>query len=208
MVMDDVLAYLNHNHTLAAFTVQHQAFDHPKVHSIPLGIKNVEIIHRYVHDTAPVNKTQLLMMNFHERTERGIVGKIVRRNFNGTVNNTYGSDSYLYLKEMRQSKFVMSPSGLGWDCYRNWEALYMGSFPIIERYNRSDGWHRTLDGLPVLWVDTFHDLTPQLLESAYERLTAVDVNFYEYEKLTVQWWFDFVNSFRLAGKKKHGHRGM
>jgi hypothetical protein len=33
---------------------------------------------------------------------------------------------------------------------------------------------------PVSWVDAFHDLTPQLLESAY----AVDVHFAKYEQRT------------------------
>jgi len=37
--LNEILAYVNHNNTLAVFTVQHQAFDHPKVHSIPLGVK-------------------------------------------------------------------------------------------------------------------------------------------------------------------------
>jgi hypothetical protein len=30
------------------------------------------------------------------------------------------------------SKFVLSPSGLGWDCYRNYESYMLGAIPVME----------------------------------------------------------------------------
>ena len=32
---------------------------------------------------------------------------------------------------MLRAKFVPSPAGLGPDCYRTWEALYLGAVPVI-----------------------------------------------------------------------------
>jgi hypothetical protein len=52
--------------------------------------------------------------------------------------------------------------------------------------NRTDGWHRIFDGLPVLWVEYYDDLTTEILEK----------DSYNYEKLTTKWRIDFVNSFR------------
>jgi len=139
------------------------------------------------------------MMNFSPWQHRPQISKAVFDNFGGSLNNTYGL-KYPYWEtlygDMRQSKFVLCPSGLGWDAYRMWETLYMGAIPIIEHYNRKDGWHRTFDGLPVLWVENMErDVTPELLESAYERIMS-NASSFKYEKLTVQWWVDFVHSFQ------------
>jgi hypothetical protein len=92
--------------------------------------------------------------------------------------------------------------GLGWDTYRIWEALYLGVIPVMERYNRRDGWHRTMDGLPIVWVETFEqDLKPWLLESEYERIVTHSSK-YNFEKLTIPYWKAFVESF-LPNLKSH-----
>ncbi|KAH9586475.1 hypothetical protein LSM04_004785 [Trypanosoma melophagium] len=84
--------------------------------------------------------------------------------------------SYLYL--LSQHRFVLAPRGNGMDTHRLWEALYMGSVPIVERSTMDS---RLLSGLPVLLVDNFADVTPSLLNSsqalaltARERFTKVD----------------------------------
>jgi hypothetical protein len=194
---EDVLAYLNHENTTAAFTTQHQAFDHPKVHSIPLGIKDPSQLLEDLRRNSTVNKTQLLMVNSNlNNVFRYHVNDVLEK-FNGTVQNTYGYKHIrLFYDEIRRSKFVLCPGGMGWDTYRAWEVLSLGGFPIIERYNRTDGWHRTFDGLPVLWVEHYDDLTTELLEKEYLRLATRHPDSYNYEKLTTKWWIDFVNSFR------------
>jgi hypothetical protein len=92
---------------------------------------------------------------------------------------------------MARSKFVLCPSGVGWDSFRIWEALSIGSIPIIEHYNRTDGWHRTLNNLPVLWVDHMETLTRSDLEAFLEE---VGKKKYALEKLTRQWWIRFVHT--------------
>lgn len=37
-----------------------------------------------------------------------------------------------YWKEIASTKYVASPPGHGWDCHRTWEALALGSIPIVE----------------------------------------------------------------------------
>jgi hypothetical protein len=195
----DIMVYLDHENTLAMFTVQHQAFDHPKVHSIPLGLNGVWEKTRILNlmRKPPLNRTQLLMVNAHETdTRRGQI-QAVLKSFNGTgLNNTYGIHRLdEYYDEMRRSKFIMCPSGLGWDTYRMWEAFYLGVIPVVERYNRRDGWHRTMDGLPIVWVETFEqDLNPAFLESEYEKI-ATHSSEYNFEKLTIPYWKSFVESF-------------
>ncbi len=195
----DVFEYLNHNNTLAVFTTQHHFLDHPKVHSLPLGIKytmKAQILKLLRGPRVP--KTKLLMINDNSWKHRKQVTTTVMDNFaryNLTLTNTYDNKkSSNYLKELQRSRFILAPSGLGWDCYRIWEALHFSTIPIIERYHRTnDGWRRTLEGLPVLWVDDFSEVTPTMLQSAYEKIAA-NGSEYQYEKLTRQWWIQFIQS--------------
>lgn len=196
-----VFRYLNKSTTRAVFTTQHHFLDHPKVHSLPLGIKHTMKVPVLRALREPrVNKTKLLMINDNGWKHRKTITKIVLENFaaNGTdmaLKNTYSNKkSKHYLAELKQSKFIMAPSGLGWDCYRIWEALHFNTIPIVERYYRPhDGWRRTLSDLPVLWVEDFRNLTPSLLRVEYERIASRGSD-YSYEKLTTDWWADFVLS--------------
>ena len=82
---------------------------------------------------------------------------------------------------------------MGLDSYRIWEALHMGTIPVLEHLNRSDGWYQTLEGLPVVWIDAFENLTPEFLEMEYQRITKEALSF-RYERLTKQWWINLIKS--------------
>jgi hypothetical protein len=117
----------------------------------------------------------------------------VIENFHWTANNTYGQHNLdENIDELSRSKFVLSPSGKGWDCYRNWEELSLGTIPIIEHYNRKDGWFRTFDGLPVIWVEDMSHVTPALLEAEYTRLSQY--RNYSFERLTKEYRIHFIYS--------------
>lgn len=45
------------------------------------------------------------------------------------TNLSIESDHYL---QAAQSRFVLCPSGLGFDTYRLWETLLLGAIPIVE----------------------------------------------------------------------------
>lgn len=38
----------------------------------------------------------------------------------------------IYIKNIRTSAYTLSPEGAGIDCHRTWEALYLGSIPVID----------------------------------------------------------------------------
>lgn len=69
-----------------------------------------------------------------------------------------------FYTSMATSMAVLALPGLGYDTYRLWEVLALGSMPVLER---GVGLDRTLYRLPVLLVDDFADLTPDLLRQAY-----------------------------------------
>ena len=195
-----IFEFLDHPDTLQAVTVQFQEFYHPKVLSLPLGIldkKKVSILLDKLGLSPPMRKTQLLMVNNKPRRMRDPTVNAVIRNFNNTLRNTYGTDQKSYKNfwdEMRRSKFLLSPGGLGFDCYRHWEAILMGTIPVIETLNRTDNWFKVFDSLPVAWVDFFENLTPEYLELTYEEIMS-KAHSYKYEKLTKKYWIDHIKSF-------------
>ena len=143
-----------------------------------------------------------------------MVGKVVKnfKKHNITLQNTYGNygsaekgkwgaslctGGNCYYNEMLQSKFILTPPGLGLDCYRIWEALYLGTIPVIETGNRmnEDGWlSYTLQDLPISFIEDYKDLTPAFLEAEYQRITSNPQQF-NFKKLTRQYWIQMAKSF-------------
>jgi hypothetical protein len=85
--------------------------------------------------------------------------------------------------------FVVSPFGNGLDCHRTWEALVLGCIPII----RSSGMDSLFDGLPVLFVSSWSDVTQELLDTIIEKFKNMD---FEYEKLELNYWTHKINSYK------------
>jgi hypothetical protein len=199
---NDLWGYINHPNVKAIFTTTHQnaiKSPHPKVKPIPLGISEgqAKVVGEKLH-AGMLNCTKLLTINFNPLGTRQPIADSVIANFNGTVKNTYKIADYW--KELQESKFVLCPSGLGWDTYRSWEALILGAFPVLETYYRTDGFYQAYDELPVLWVDHYDNVTPALLEEAYPKILS-RAREYKFEKLTRQWWIDYINSFRPSRQR-------
>ena len=142
------------------------------------------------------SRTELLFLGNSDFEHRVNITRRIISNFNGEISNRYndGSD---YLELLRTLKFVLCPSGLGWDTYRAWEALVLGTIPILETYYRRDGFYRVFDDLPVLWVDHYDNVTPEVLEREYPRILS-GAREYVFEKLTNQWRIDLINSYRFS----------
>ncbi|CAB9516761.1 expressed unknown protein [Seminavis robusta] len=210
----DIIKYLDHPDTIAAITCQwHFRIDHPKTYSIALGMRfrtqaeaAYSVIKKLKPPTDPSwnHRPRKLMLNFNVRggnRERAM--QQIRTNF---VNSTSVSTQQSwggspkrnlegYFEQLSEAKFILSPGGAGFDCYRNWEALFMGVVPIIEMVGRSpDGWLRTFNDLPVLVVESFADLTPEMLEEKYLQVLQ-SWHLFNWEKLTFHWWIHWVYQF-------------
>ncbi len=81
-------------------------------------------------------------------------------------------------QNMMQFGFVPSPRGGGPDCHRTWEALVLGCVPIIKRSGLEYG---LFEGLPVILVDKWSDVTRELLESYKPDWSSQ-------KKLTLDYW--------------------
>jgi hypothetical protein len=94
-----------------------------------------------------------------------------------------------YYAMLTRCSFTWSPPGAGWDCYRTWEALYFGSIPVILRsYGPLD---EVYEGLPVLMLDSYEDVTEQLLK---ETLRSFRTTKFDLKKLTWSYWAQLIHA--------------
>ncbi|KAG5188505.1 hypothetical protein JKP88DRAFT_197745 [Tribonema minus] len=179
---------------------------HPKLLSLPLGLPNAgsagalwHTYHRFLAhgdgcEQLPP-RSVLLTINNSGWQHRAMVNAVVNATFGGTLVNSYGSGRP-YWDILLESKFVLSPSGMGYDCYRQWEALAHGAIPVVES---SPGLDRTYAGLPVLIVADWTDVTPELLESVWHEYTVERAAEWDFNRLTEGYWLDLLADAAAAG---------
>lgn len=77
-------------------------------------------------------------------------------------------------------QFVLSPFGGGYDCHRTWEAIALGCVPII----RTSILDPLFEGLPVLIVKSWDDITPELLTETFDHRQT--------NKLYLNYWKEII----------------
>lgn len=85
--------------------------------------------------------------------------------------------------------FVLSPTGMGLDCHRTWEALALGCIPII----CVKEFKTLFYDLPVLIVNDWKEITKDLLENTI--LDFKNRNFNK-KKVSLKYWNDEINKFK------------
>ncbi len=179
-------------------------YNHPDLKSVPLGITNntnETHVHPIYGDNSlffdvlkePFQKKNLLYMNFDENTypqER----RPLKAAFAGKPWVTEGKPEPTregrrrFLQDIYRSKFVLCPRGNGIDTHRLWETLYMRSIPIVKRHLT----HKGLEDLPILFVDSWDEVTEDYLEFKWLEMASRSWNF---EKLKMSWWKNYILSF-------------
>ena len=77
--------------------------------------------------------------------------------------------------------FVISPWGNGLDCHRTWEALCLGSIPIV----KTSGLNSLFNDLPVWIINDWNEVTHENMVKKIEEFKSKTFN---YEKLTLAYW--------------------
>jgi hypothetical protein len=197
--------FINHPNLLAWFS-QNLVLEHPKLHPIPIGMDyhtlSVNTNHPWGPQQTPQNQEYMLQQIRKRETERE---KKAYANFQFSMQTRYAQDRRDALKEIpkeavyyeptpvnrfktwvNQSKyaFVISPFGGGLDCHRTWEALALGSIPIIH----SSPLNKMFEGLPVLFVNSWADVS-------FDTLPVIEKGLYP--KLTLKYWTDLIKDVRL-----------
>jgi hypothetical protein len=83
--------------------------------------------------------------------------------------------------------FVLSPFGNGMDCHRTWEALCLGSIPIV----KAPYFTKLFEDLPVLIVNDWREVTEELLNSTIQNFKNKEFN---YNKLKLSYWVSKIKN--------------
>lgn len=197
------LKFLDHDKTLMLIINQHSNISHPKILTLPRGLPLTwERTEQLVWDAIRTNqynkKTTLLFAAASSWGKRPQILKCVSNKFSPgdfeghafSSKNTSRLDRVSYYAKLSTAMFGLSLPGLGYDTFRMWELLTMGTIVVIER---SVGFDRSLWRLPALLVDDFNDVTPELLRTAYvEAIYRADE--FEFERLKQSFWWDVISN--------------
>lgn len=170
--------------------------NHPKYSYIPIGICSIKgslPTASQISSLRSIKKEKLAYMNFtiqNNREARMPVYNALK--FKPWVTKAAKKPFHTYLEEMAQHKFIISPPGDVQDCYRHWEAILVGSIPIMWRSPRND-FHEFFEGLPVLIINDWSEVTEAFLNRKYKEIASQEYNL---EKLYLQYWIDRINEIR------------
>jgi hypothetical protein len=168
---------------------------HPKLHPIPIGIANPCWPHG---QPGPITQAQsqkyrkkhLLYVNFSRNTfpkERGPAYSLLSEKPFAFVSNSKSFPAYL--EDVASSQFIASPRGNGLDTHRLWEALYLGSYPIVQRSTLDS----LYEGLPVVVIEDWSQVTEAFLLQKIEELKNTS---FSYDKLRLSYWTDLIDSYK------------
>jgi hypothetical protein len=178
---------------------------HPKFFPIPIGIANKYL---YYGNPQAVDEIRQKAMAMHDRPVL-IYLNITASTHSGRqqVENFFSNKPWCvkskrkpykdYLEDLTRCKFVISPAGTGLDCFRTWEVLLMGATPVML--------HSTLDplfeGLPVLLVNNWSEVTEEFLKAAYERMKTQT---FKMERMFADYWLKKIGDLKRSVKQQYG----
>jgi hypothetical protein len=176
----------------AVFTVQHHNFSDPeldnKVLSMPIGGNALEDVWDKLKSRPPdllrdrdYDITLISPQKFRVRTFCSFFNS---KRFPRPARGPEKMDMDDYIDLLSITRYIWTPPGMGYDCHRNWETLLAGAIPIMER---GFGLERTYAYLPVFWIDSFDNLTPEKLADAYPLFAALR-NEFDFSRLRKQYW--------------------
>ena len=141
--------------------------DNPDIIKIPIGFVDDKYKPHMIVRYLPTVKDTLCYLNFTIGTN------IVERQkcYNALKDKEWIKCEFkmslkTFYEKIKKSKYVISPVGAGYDCYRVYESLFLDSIPIIKRNPLSDFY----DKIPVFQINSWEDLTEEYLESNWNFL--------------------------------------
>lgn len=176
-------------------------YDHPKSHTIPLGVTNQRDPHERGGSqefwnqmrATPPEKDITCYVNVgigHKKQARyenrlQTVNYFKAQSFATCV----GERSWLqYAQEMHRSRFVIAPPGEALDTFRLWEALYLGAIPVVTS-TPLDPMYREF---PVWIVEDWEEVTEEALEKKWLELSP---HFNNLPQLWAGHWYKKILSF-------------
>lgn len=182
------------------------AYDNKNLHRIPLGIsesfrkQHITVNHiKEMTNPLKVNKQESLYINFNPNTNKKIRHNILKvlKNQNFTTIGSYGLDVNDYIKEIKDSQYVLCPTGNGLDTYRLWETLIIGSNPVVNSTKQDS----EFKNLPIYYFNNPKELTIEYLKSKNDTIQEMKNNNISREYLTTNYWMKDLNKNTLTNSE-------
>lgn len=155
---------------------QSVTFKHPKLTPIPAGLAN------FIHGdkgrldyfySKEIKKEEKISIKYNfsinSSTERIFAKENLDKNKLSEKIDVKNQNEYIEV--IKKSYFVASPSGVGVDSHRTWEAIYLKTIPIVMSNPMNE--HFKNIGLPVLMINSWDDIqnfTEDFLKKEYEKI--------------------------------------
>ena len=176
---------------------QNVLIKHPKLTPIPIGLENAHYADAgYVplyNKPLPLTKTRLprilAWFNVHTNPkERGQAIEILSKNTLVDIMRQRDSQPK-YTSTVKKYRFIVSPPGNGEDCIRTWEAMLLGTIPIVKRSTGIE-YFKNLH-LPFMIIDSWDGLEKL---SEYDLITKYDLIMSQVDRkpLYMEYWRDLI----------------
>lgn len=170
---------------VALFATSNELVDRRAI-SVPLGVRvNKLRALQFVRQNRSGARDKLLYGNFtvndvHYRPDKNGVDHIRKRLVEqlkgepwadldiSTEQRDSPEELIRYYSAIASHRFVLSPEGNGVDCYRTWEALYLGAIPIV----MSSPVTSSFADLPILFTENYSELSEAYLERCWRELSG------------------------------------
>lgn len=202
-ITEEYSAYLDNK--IIHWFAQNLLFNHKKITSIPIGLTNYH--YSRIEDRGRLYCITEGMMYAKNNIKKSLISfgfatssnpqRVMLKDKISKMSNVVEieeMDQINYFKKISQNKFTVSPEGNGVDCYRTWEALYLGVVPIVQR-NAMTEYFKNI-GLPIVTVNNWSEVDnydQDLLNSVYDKLEHKFGN----KAIYIAYWLDLINSKKV-----------
>ena len=148
-----------------------------------------------------IKKNNMFFINFGINESRSITRNIAEQillKYGYKREHTTLSQEQYYQK-LSNYKFVISPLGSGFDCYRHWESFYLGSIPITTQ----SPIYKIFENLPIIILNDWNEFSPELIEQKYKELVERKDKI-EWNKMFAPYWYDKIFRQRVKGQEFPG----
>ena len=163
-----------------------------KLYKIPLGFvdnKNKPHIELLNIKNNINDKNIFVYLNFSINTNKNERQKcydiLKNKNF---ITSEFNIPHEEFYKKIKNSKYIISPDGTGYDCHRIYESILFDSIPIIKRNSLSDFYEK----LPVILIDNWEEISEDYLinnyNDYYNKLMEWKKNNKEW--YSAKWWIN------------------
>jgi hypothetical protein len=168
---------------VAGFTINNEVAD-GRMTSVPLGVRveRAELFKQPLHADAD-ERDRLLYANFSagplypRREGKPHIRHRLRRQLEDSSwvelevalpSRDSEERLFAHYSNMARHKFALSPEGLGVDCYRHWESLYLGTIPIVRRSLAMS----SFSDLPILFTEDYTEIDRPYLEEQWDHFSS------------------------------------